>query len=159
NRVGGRTWTIRNGFAAGQHAEAGGDMIDDSQTEIRQLAQELGLTFTHILRNGFGYVRPDGAGRTRIVSRSGARGWDRLADQVKTVPRRYRLAEQRWDSRVATLLGGGSVAQWLDEIDADEDLRATAVGLRGFSSPIRTSCRCWRSSISSRRMTRQAPAK
>src|SRR5262249_29005298 len=62
----------------------------------------------------------------------GARGWDRLADQVKTVTRPYMLAEQRWDSPVATLLGRRSVAQWLDEIDADEDLRATAVGLRGF---------------------------
>jgi monoamine oxidase len=132
NRVGGRTWTIRNGFAASQHAEAGGDMIDDSQTEIRQLAQELGLTFTHILRSGFGYVRSDGAGRTRIVSRAGARGWDRLADQVKTLTRPYLLTERRWDSPVATVLGRRSVAQWLDEIDADDDLRATAVGLRGF---------------------------
>ena len=35
DRVGGRVWTIRDGFADRQHAEAGGDMIDDSQDEIR----------------------------------------------------------------------------------------------------------------------------
>ena len=28
DRVGGRVWTLRDGFASGQHAEAGGDIID-----------------------------------------------------------------------------------------------------------------------------------
>ena len=31
DRVGGRVWTIREGFADRQHAEAGGDMIDEEQ--------------------------------------------------------------------------------------------------------------------------------
>ena len=53
-RVGGRVWTIRDGFAEGQHAEAGGDFIDEEQHEIRNLASELGLTLTRILRGGFG---------------------------------------------------------------------------------------------------------
>ncbi len=35
DRVGGRVWTIRDGFAEGQHAEAGGDFIDEEQHEIR----------------------------------------------------------------------------------------------------------------------------
>src|SRR5579864_347359 len=63
DRVGGRVWTIREGFAEGQHAEAGGDMIDEAQHEIRALAAELGLKLTRILRGGFAYVRLDGAGR------------------------------------------------------------------------------------------------
>ena len=41
DRVGGRVWTIRDGFAESQHAEAGGDMIDGDQHEIRRLAGEL----------------------------------------------------------------------------------------------------------------------
>jgi monoamine oxidase len=131
-RVGGRAWTIRDGFASGQHAEAGGDMIDEGQTEIRELAQELGLTFAHILRSGFGYARPDASGRTRIVARSATGGWERLAEAVSGVSRPYRLAEQRWDSPVAALLGRRSVRQWLDEVAADTDLRSTAIGLRGF---------------------------
>src|SRR5579864_4229407 len=63
DRVGGRVWTIRDGFADGQHAEAGGDMIDEDHHEIRALAAELGLKLTRILRGGFAYVRLDGAGR------------------------------------------------------------------------------------------------
>ncbi len=57
-RLGGRVWTIRDGFADRQHAEAGGDMIDQSQHEIRNLADTLGLKLARILRGGFGYVRP-----------------------------------------------------------------------------------------------------
>src|SRR5436190_5280096 len=68
DRVGGRVWTIRDGFAEGQHAEAGGDLIDEAQTEIRDLCKELGLKLTRILRGGFGYVRTDAAGNPRIVS-------------------------------------------------------------------------------------------
>src|SRR5438067_8541329 len=49
-RVGGRVWTIRDGFAHRQHAEAGGDMIDGEQHEIRHLAVSLGLKLTPILR-------------------------------------------------------------------------------------------------------------
>ena len=57
DRVGGRVWTMREGFVEGQHAEAGGDMIDEEQHEIRALAQELGLTLKRILRGGFGFAR------------------------------------------------------------------------------------------------------
>src|SRR5229473_1802192 len=78
NRVGGRVWTIRDGFAERQHAEAGGDMIDEAQEEIRALAGELGLTLTKILRGSFAYVRLDSTGRPRIVQRSAGRGWAQL---------------------------------------------------------------------------------
>ena len=78
-RVGGRVSTLREGFKENQHAEAGGDMIDEEQHEIRQLAEELGLKMTRILRGGFGYVRQDAQGRARIVQRNAARGWGRLA--------------------------------------------------------------------------------
>ena len=82
DRVGGRVWTIREGFADRQHAEAGGDMIDESQEEICQLARELGLTLSRILREGFGYLRPGPAGSSqapRIVTRGVTRGWGQLA--------------------------------------------------------------------------------
>ena len=131
DRVGGRVWTIRDGFAEQQHAEAGGDMIDEEQHEIRQLAAELGLKMTRILRSGFGYVRQDAQGRARIVQRN-ARGWGRLASALQPVAIPYRLAEQRWDSPIAGELSRKSVSTWLDETKADEELRATATGLRGF---------------------------
>jgi monoamine oxidase len=132
DRVGGRVWTIRDGFVEGQHAEAGADLIDEDQHEIRELAQKCGLKLTRILRSGFGYVRPDGSGRPKIVQRSAARGWERLADVLADVTKPYKLAEQRWDSPIAADLARRSVAAWLDQVNADAELRATATGLRGF---------------------------
>ena len=137
-RLGGRVWTIRDGFADRQHAEAGGDMIDESQHEIRQLADTLGLKLGRILRGGFGYVRPapssstGSAGRPRLVSRSVVRGWDHIAKRLGELAERYQLAERRWDSPITADLARHSVAQWLDNARADAELRATVTGLRGF---------------------------
>ncbi|MBI3403125.1 MAG: FAD-dependent oxidoreductase [Acidobacteria bacterium] len=132
DRVGGRVWTVRDGFAQDQYAEGGGDMIDEAQHEIRALAGELGLTLSRMLRGGFGYVRLDAAGRPRIVRRSAARGWARLAGALDGCVHPYRLAEQRWDSPIVSAIARRSVASWLDEVKADAELRATATGLRGF---------------------------
>ncbi|MBI3696927.1 MAG: FAD-dependent oxidoreductase [Acidobacteria bacterium] len=49
-RVGGRCWTRRGDFAEGQIAEHGGELIDQSHKETRQLAQELGLTLDNLLQ-------------------------------------------------------------------------------------------------------------
>jgi monoamine oxidase len=46
-RVGGRCWTIRD--FPGQIAEHGGELIDQGHTQIRQLAQELGLKLDNLL--------------------------------------------------------------------------------------------------------------
>jgi monoamine oxidase len=48
------------------------------------------------------------------------------------VIRRYNLADERWESPIAGDIARHSVAAWLDEIKADEELRASATGLRGF---------------------------
>jgi monoamine oxidase len=132
DRVGGRVWTIRDGFADAQHAEAGGDMIDEDQREIRSLAAEYGLRLNRILRGGFGYVRPDRTGRPRMLRRSAVRGWDRLSDALQEFIRPYALAEQRWDTPITAAIARRSVSAWLDEVKADAELRATATGLRGF---------------------------
>src|SRR5919198_3739730 len=132
DRVGGRVWTIRDGFAERQHGEAVGDMIDEAQQEIRNLAAELGLKLTRILRDGFAYVRPDEGGKPRIVQRKVGRGWDLLVRRLEDPIRWYRLGEQRWDSPIAARLARRSVASWLDEVNADAELRETVTGLRGF---------------------------
>jgi monoamine oxidase len=132
DRVGGRVWTVREPFHDSQHAEAGADMIDDSHQAVRQLATELGLKLTRILSTGWGYVRPDHKGLPRIVRRGVTRGWDRLARQLNDVSAEYRLTEGRWESPIAARLGRRSVADWLNEVQADEELRATVAGLRGF---------------------------
>jgi len=131
-RVGGRVWTIRDGFGEGQHAEAGGDMIDEGQAEIRSLCAELGLTLKRILRGGFGHVRLDASGQPRMTPATRSVGWDRLARALADAVRIYRLAEQRWDSPIVPSLARRSVADWLNDVRADPELRATATGLRGF---------------------------
>src|SRR5262245_31728309 len=132
DRVGGRVCTVRNGFADSQHAEAGADLIDGTHSALSQLAQELGLKLTQILRGGWGYARPDANGRTQMVFRRSTRGWERLSDVLGELIERYHLVEQRWDSPIAADLARQSVAQWLDQIHADNELRSTALGLRGF---------------------------
>jgi monoamine oxidase len=131
-RVGGRVWTLRDGFIDNQHAEAGGDMIDEDQQTIRSLADELQLRQVRILHSGFSYARPDRKGNVRIVPRSSSRGWERLSRELHELTARYRAAERRWDSPVAAEMGRRSVGDWLDAINADAELRETAQGLRGF---------------------------
>ena len=50
SRVGGRCWTRRGAFAEGQIAERGGELIDQGHSQIRQLAQELGLKLDNLHR-------------------------------------------------------------------------------------------------------------
>lgn len=60
-RLGGRCWTRRGDFAAGQIAEHGGELIDQSHQQIRQLAQPLGLPLDNLLKaeaNGAEPSRP-----------------------------------------------------------------------------------------------------
>lgn len=132
DRVGGRVLTSRNGFVDGQHAEAGGDMIDDDHDAIRSLAAELGLPLVRILASGFGMARVARNGRVRLVARQAARGWERIAHELSPLADRYRWAERRWESPISAEIGRHSVAQWLDAVGADADLRNAAQGLRGF---------------------------
>jgi monoamine oxidase len=132
NRVGGRVWTLRDGWAHGQHAEAGGDLIDEDQQEIRQIAARVGLTLRPILRGGFGFAAGRGERRPPRLFKKGSGGWRRLSDALGPWIREYRLGDQRWDSLVAHTMARMSVSEWLKAISADEELQAFAKGLRGF---------------------------
>jgi len=132
DRVGGRVLTVREGFAGRQHAEAGGDFIDEAHHEILGLAAELKLPVQRVLRGGWGAVRPDRAGRPRVLPHGITNGWERLASTLAPLSRAYKLAERRWDTPIVTAMARRSVASWLQDVNADEELRATATGLRGF---------------------------
>ena len=130
-RTGGRVWTIREGFTDRQHAEAGGDLINGGQAEIRRLASELGLNLVRILRGGFAAFRQGARGRRQM--RPARRvAWDTMRRQLAQQVRAYRLAERRWDSAIASAIAGESVGGWLDRVTADEEMRATTLALRGF---------------------------
>ena len=128
DRVGGRVLTTREPFLRGEHAEAGADLIDESQTEICKLISAVGLRTAKILPGGFTPVQQ--AGRRRRIG--GKHAWQDLEKRMQPEVRAFCLSEQRWDGRVAASLARESVAQWLDRIRAPRSLRNVAVGLRGF---------------------------
>ena len=54
DRVGGRVWTAR-GLVAGQHAEAGADLIEPDHHAVKALASQLRLKLVPILARGLVY--------------------------------------------------------------------------------------------------------
>jgi monoamine oxidase len=130
DRVGGRVHTVRNTFAGGQHAEAGGDLIEGEQEHVLGLARELGLKPARILRHGFGFFGSDRRGQPRVQT-----GLGRLFSVARFLQddiRDFKLAEERWDSAVAARLGRMSVASWLERVKAPREIRAGMRGFRGF---------------------------
>jgi monoamine oxidase len=130
DRVGGRVWTIRDGFAGRQHAEAGADLIEGEQEHVLALARELGLAPVRILRDGFGFYGPDARGRRRIHLGPGS--WATVARLLKPDIEDFKLAEERWDSAVAGRLARTSVWQWLEQQRAPAPFKAALRGFRGF---------------------------
>ncbi len=130
DRVGGRVWTIREGFAARQHAEAGADLIEQEQEHVLKLAREVGLAPVRILREGFGFYGPDARGKRRIQLRMGSLA--KVGELLKPDIEDFKLSEERWDGAVAGRLGRTSVWQWLEEQRAPAALKAAMRGFRGF---------------------------
>jgi monoamine oxidase len=130
DRVGGRVWTIRDGFRHRQHAEAGADLIEGEQEATLGLARSLGLHPVRILRSGFGYYGPDRRGRLTIQRLENA--MREMVTPLRPLIRDYRLAEDRWDSAVSRWLARQSVADWLDRTNAPAWVRARMRGLRGL---------------------------
>jgi monoamine oxidase len=128
-RVGGRVWTLRDGFG-GMHGEAGGELIDADQSEIRELARELRLTERRILRSGFTHYRLGNNGRRAM--RSAESGWRATEQALAPLVRAYKMNEEEWNGPIAESMAGRTVAQWLDEIGARPEVRATAVTMRNF---------------------------
>ena len=128
DRVGGRVWTLRNGFEAAQHAEAGADLIEEEQSNLLGFGARAPFRPVRILRRGFA-----SAGRqhgTRI--RDFEDGWEELQRALRDALHEYRLAEEQWTGPIARRLGSFSVAEWLARQGAGRKARDTAKRLRGF---------------------------
>jgi monoamine oxidase len=130
DRVGGRVWTWREGFHAGQHAEAGADLIDSTQKALISLARDLDLRIARILKGGFGYYGVDERGRVRPQSMEAGFGsiWQALGASIRA----HNLAERRWDSAIARELARKSVAGWLKDVGASAQLTSRFRGFRGL---------------------------
>ncbi len=127
-RLGGRVLTSRTPFLHRQHAEAGADLIDEAQEEIRTLAAGLHLKLAEILPGGFTAVRAAGSRRPR----GGRSWWTEIERRLQPEIRAYRLSEERWDGAIARALARESLADWLARTRAPRALRDMARGLRGF---------------------------
>jgi monoamine oxidase len=129
-RVGGRVWTLREGFAAGQHAEAGADLIEDEQDQVLALANQLGLRPVRILKDGFGFFGPDDRGRRKV--HNGLAAMAAAGKLLASAVHDFTLAQERWDSAIAARYGRMSVAEWLARVRASKKIAAGLRGLRGF---------------------------
>lgn len=130
NRVGGRVWTLRETFAARQHAEAGADLIDEEQQTLRGLATELGLEPVRILRKSFGFYAPDRHGRRRLQASLGP--FETVPRLLRDTIRDFKTSEERWDSALAARLARTSVAEWLASARVPANVRAAVRAFRGF---------------------------
>ena len=130
DRVGGRIHTLREGFVAGQHAEAGADLIEEEQTEVVKLAKELNLAPVRILRKGWGFYGTAKSGSRKI--RDAVDTFERAAERLQPEIEAFKNAESRWDSGVARWLARQPVASWMRREKIDRELAAGIRGLRGF---------------------------
>jgi monoamine oxidase len=130
DRVGGRVWTLRAGFAARQHAEAGADLIEEEQEHVLILARELGLKPVRILRDGFGFYGPGARGTRRVHGGPGRMA--AVGKLLKPIIEDFKVSEERWDGAVAARLARTSVWDWLEEAGAPGPLKAAMRGFRGF---------------------------
>lgn len=130
DRIGGRLWTIRTGFADGQHAEGGADIIEREQAPVVALARDLGLRLAPILRGGFDYYGPRADGRLAIQSLD--RTFGEIGSLLAPLVEAYQLTERNWDGTIARALGQQSVADWLAHRRAGRDVLERFRGLRGL---------------------------
>jgi monoamine oxidase len=128
SRAGGRVWTARDGFLDRQHAELGGEFVDDDHQHVRALAARFGLELVPVLRRGFTQRhRSDGSHRVRRWA-----GWQELQQAFEPLIRRYRAAGGDERSEAVRELSTYSVREWLRRQQASDDVHAIADSMRGF---------------------------
>jgi monoamine oxidase len=129
DRIGGRVWTMRDGFAGGQYGELGGEFIDENHRRVRGLAGRFSLPLVRVLRGGFThrFRTPDGDVK---VSRTGP--WDALERLLAPLISRYKAARGAHDADAIREMATYSLREWLRQRDADPEVHAMVDSLRGF---------------------------
>lgn len=122
DRVGGRVHTVRSPFAAGQHAEAGGEYVDAVHTALRGYVRRFGLGLEDV-RRGWGGLRAAAYRGGRL------RRWSELTDWPAVRPfyaELYRLARPLDPADPAArgaALDGRSVGQLIEETGIEGSAR------------------------------------
>jgi len=117
-RVGGRTWTIRDGWLGGQYAEGGADFLDDSQMALQALLAEFGLALDPLPSGRAGFYL-QGFYRTgndldefgAAAERSAARVRSAMSQLAAMIPD----PTAPWTSPNADLLNLRSLSDWLQD--------------------------------------------
>jgi monoamine oxidase/MFS family permease len=126
DRVGGRIETCRAGFAGGQHAELGPEMIDSDYREVRRLCAELEVELTPTVS-----IVRDGAGATESALESFlAPGALMVGDELLDAGGHAHLAVELRDAIAAYPMGRNeSLAQWSERVDLSAVGRAAMIGM------------------------------
>ncbi|SRR5581483_1477421 len=117
DRVGGRCWSNTNFFNDGQVFEHGGELIDQGHTQIRQLAQELGLDLDNLAQAEVNGTEPfhyfDGQAYSYTQATNDLKQvWQKLHSDVSAAsyPTLYNSYTQRgWE------LDHMSIIDWINE--------------------------------------------
>jgi monoamine oxidase len=115
DRIGGRTWTLRDYFAQGQIAEHGGEFISLGQHDVQRLAAELGLQLINLNRHepGNDIDLFDGTRYTAKQAKADylaqVRGPLRAAFRAAGYPTKYDRS-----TRAGRALDHTSVAEWIE---------------------------------------------
>jgi monoamine oxidase len=126
--AGGRVRTIRD-FAAGQHAELGGEFVEPEHKELLALCSEFGLRLVRVLRSGFTHRFRDEHG-TYHLSRTAP--WDALAQTLSPLIRRYKIAGGDNSADAVRDMATLSLRDYLRQSNAPQKVHAMATALRGF---------------------------
>src|SRR4051812_10420891 len=115
DRLGGRCWSYHGTFADGQVAEHGGELIDQNHTQVRQLAQELGLSLDNLHQAEASGTEPfnyfDGQPYTFTQATDDLKGiWQQIHKDVSAAsfPTLYNLSTDRGRE-----LDQMSIAAWI----------------------------------------------
>jgi monoamine oxidase len=128
DRIGGRVWTSRDGFVAGQHGELGAEFVDEDHARVRALAERFALPLVRTLRGGFTHRR-ESSGAPR-ASRTGP--WPFLRQALSPLIGDYHAARGRSDAAAVREMASFSLREWLRRQHVDADTQAMVDSLRGF---------------------------
>ncbi len=117
DRLGGRAWSDRSTFAAGQIAEHGGELIDQGHTQIRQLCKSLGLVLDNLLAAEQNDTEPkfwfDNAPYSYLEATNDLKAvWQKIKSDVQAAsyPTLYNLSTER-----GRQLDSMSIIDWIVE--------------------------------------------
>ena len=117
DRLGGRAWSDRETFAAGQIAEHGGELIDQGHTQTLQLCKSLGLVLDNLLAAEQNGTEPkfwfDNAPYSYVDATNDMKSiWQKVKSDVQAAsyPTLYSLSTER-----GRQLDSMSIIDWINE--------------------------------------------